>query len=168
MLARGRGTPNMALRGADEDLRLKPLFGKLVRLEVRASDFSIREADAAEADEYWQARAPKGPKLEPERELSVRGRGLARQRELFGYLQRRLEGGRHRRAVPRQRAQLLLSELCVAVVRATAGVRDSVLALPRPFPDQRCRGAPVPTRARSGVSRRPGRARPTAWRACAS
>jgi hypothetical protein len=73
VLARGRGTPNMALRGAAKDARLKPLFGKLVRLEVRASDFLIREAEAAEADEYWQARAPKGPKLEPVRDLSVRG-----------------------------------------------------------------------------------------------
>jgi hypothetical protein len=73
VLARGRGTPNMALRGASEDPRLKPLFGKLVRLEVRSSDFSIREATAAEADEYWQARTPKGDKLEPVRDLSVRG-----------------------------------------------------------------------------------------------
>jgi hypothetical protein len=63
----------MALREAREDPRLKKLFGKLVRLEVRASDFSIREADAAEADEYWQARAPKGPKVEPVSDLSVRG-----------------------------------------------------------------------------------------------
>jgi hypothetical protein len=73
VLARGRGTPNMALRGAAQDPRLKSLFGKLVRLEVRASDFLIREADAAEADEYWQARAPKGPKLEPLADLSVHG-----------------------------------------------------------------------------------------------
>lgn len=73
VLARGRGTPNMALRGATQDPRLKDLFGKLVRLEVRASDFTLREADPAEADEYWQARVPKGPKLEPVRDLSVRG-----------------------------------------------------------------------------------------------
>jgi hypothetical protein len=73
VLARGRGTPNMALREATEDLRLKKLFGKLVRLEVRPSDFTIREASAAEADEYWQARAPKGDKLVPERDLDVRG-----------------------------------------------------------------------------------------------
>jgi hypothetical protein len=63
----------MALRGASSDPRMKPLFGKLVRLEVRASDFTIREASAAEADEYWQARAPKGDKLEPVSDLSVRG-----------------------------------------------------------------------------------------------
>ena len=73
VLARGRSTPNMALRGAHDDPRLKDLFGKLVRLEVRSSDFTIREASAAEADEYWQARAPKGDKLAPVRDLSVRG-----------------------------------------------------------------------------------------------
>jgi hypothetical protein len=73
VLARGRNTPNMALRGARNDSRLKDLFGKLVRLEVRAADFSVREASAAEADEYWQGRAPTGPKLLPTRELSVRG-----------------------------------------------------------------------------------------------
>lgn len=73
VLARGRGTPNMALRDAQNDPRLKDLFGKLVRLEVRASDFTVREADPAEADEYWQARVPTGPKLAPVRDLSVRG-----------------------------------------------------------------------------------------------
>jgi hypothetical protein len=73
VLARGRGTPNMALRGAHADARLKDLFGKLVRLEVSATDFSLREADPAEADEYWRARAPTGDKVMPIRELSVRG-----------------------------------------------------------------------------------------------
>jgi Pyruvate phosphate dikinase, AMP/ATP-binding domain/Lamin Tail Domain len=73
VLAQGRGTPNMALRGAREDARLEPLFGKLVRLEVRSTDFKIREATGAEADEYWRARTPTGPKLVPERDLSVRG-----------------------------------------------------------------------------------------------
>ncbi len=73
VLARGRNTPNMALRGAREDSRLRDLFGKLVRLDVRATDFSLREASAAEADEYWRARAPQGPKLTPTRNLSVRG-----------------------------------------------------------------------------------------------
>jgi hypothetical protein len=73
VLAQGRGTPNMALRGAHDDARLKKLFGKLVRLEVRSTDFTLREATGAEADEYWQARVPQGPKVEPERDLSVRG-----------------------------------------------------------------------------------------------
>ncbi len=73
VLAQGRGTPNMALRGARNDARLKKLFGKLVRLEVRPTDFTLREASSAEADEYWRGRTPTGPKLVPERDLSVRG-----------------------------------------------------------------------------------------------
>ncbi len=73
VLARGRGTPNMALRDARDDPRVKDLLGKLVRLEVRSADFSLREATAEEADEYWQARVPTGPKLAPNRDLSVRG-----------------------------------------------------------------------------------------------
>jgi hypothetical protein len=73
VLARGRNTPNMALRDARNDERLKDLFGKLVRLEVRSADFTLREATADEADAYWQSRAPTGPKLQPARDLSVRG-----------------------------------------------------------------------------------------------
>ncbi|WP_437893619.1 PEP/pyruvate-binding domain-containing protein [Sorangium sp. So ce124] len=73
VLARGRGTPNMALRGARDDERLKALFGKLVRLEVRASDFDIREATAQEADAYWEKRKPTGERLSPALDLSVRG-----------------------------------------------------------------------------------------------
>lgn len=73
VLAQGRGTPNMALRGARNDARLKELFGKLVRLEVKATDFAVREASGAEADEYWRARTPTGPRLVPQRDLSVRG-----------------------------------------------------------------------------------------------
>jgi hypothetical protein len=73
VLARGRNTPNMALRDARNDPRLSELFGKLVRLEVRSADFLLREATAEEADEYWQSRAPTGPKLAPPRDLSMRG-----------------------------------------------------------------------------------------------
>ncbi|WP_437634119.1 PEP/pyruvate-binding domain-containing protein [Sorangium sp. So ce854] len=73
VLARGRGTPNMALRRARDHERLKGLFGKLVRLEVRASDFELREATAAEADAYWEARKPRGERLAPALDLSVRG-----------------------------------------------------------------------------------------------
>ncbi|XYH99505.1 PEP/pyruvate-binding domain-containing protein [Sorangium sp. So ce1128] len=73
VLARGRGTPNMALRGARDNARLEGLFGKLVRLEVRAADFDIREATAQEADAYWEARKPTGERLSPALDLSVRG-----------------------------------------------------------------------------------------------
>ncbi|WP_437679056.1 PEP/pyruvate-binding domain-containing protein [Sorangium sp. So ce131] len=73
VLARGRATPNMALRGARDHDRLRGLFGKLVRLEVRATDFDLREATAEEADAYWEARKPKGERLSPALDLSVRG-----------------------------------------------------------------------------------------------
>jgi hypothetical protein len=73
VLSRARNTPNMALRGAKTDPRVQPLIGKLVRLEVRASDFDLREATAEEADAFWQSRKPTGPKLVPPRDLSVRG-----------------------------------------------------------------------------------------------
>lgn len=73
VLSRARGTPNMALAHAREDARLTPLLGKLVRLEVGPSDFSVREATPAEADAFWTERTPKGPKVIPPRDLSVRG-----------------------------------------------------------------------------------------------
>jgi hypothetical protein len=73
VLSRARNTPNMALRNAKTDPRIKPFIGKLVRLEVRSADFDLREATPEEADAFWQSRKPTGPKLEPPRDLSVRG-----------------------------------------------------------------------------------------------
>lgn len=73
VLARGRGTPNMSLKGARADARVQSLLGKLVRLEVKPADFELREATAAEADAYWQARMPTGERLEPVADLAVRG-----------------------------------------------------------------------------------------------
>lgn len=65
VLSRGRGTPNMALMHAREDARLRPLMGRLVRLEVRGSDFLVEEADAAAAVAFWQSRQPQGPPSVP-------------------------------------------------------------------------------------------------------
>jgi hypothetical protein len=73
VLSQARGTPNMALRAARDDPRFAPLFGKLVRLEVGNSDFSLREADAEEAAAFYAARAPSGPRLVPAFDESVRG-----------------------------------------------------------------------------------------------
>jgi Pyruvate phosphate dikinase, AMP/ATP-binding domain/Lamin Tail Domain len=73
VLSQARGTPNMALRDARADARLAPLFGKLVRLEVQSSDFSVREADAEEAAAFYAARMPSGPRLVPAFDESVRG-----------------------------------------------------------------------------------------------
>jgi hypothetical protein len=73
VLSRARGTPNMALRDAAEDARLKPLLGKLVRLDVAAADFTVREASADEADAFWQEHKPTGPVVVPPLDASVRG-----------------------------------------------------------------------------------------------
>jgi hypothetical protein len=58
ILAKTRGTPNMALRDAFTDDRLRGLEGRLVRLEVGAQDFTIEEADPAEAQAYWDSLRP--------------------------------------------------------------------------------------------------------------
>jgi hypothetical protein len=73
VLSRGRGTPNMGLKNAREDARLKPLMGKLVRLEVRGSDFLVQEADPAEALAFWESHKPKTAVSVPRLDTSVRG-----------------------------------------------------------------------------------------------
>jgi len=73
VLSRGRGAPNMALLHAHEDARLAPLFGKLVRLDVRGSDFTITAAEPAEALAFWEAHKPKSTVSVPRLDTSVRG-----------------------------------------------------------------------------------------------
>ncbi len=73
VLSRGRGTPNMGLRQARDNPLLKPLFGKLVRLEVRSSDFLIEEANNDDAVAFWNSRKPQGPVAVPRLDTSVRG-----------------------------------------------------------------------------------------------
>jgi hypothetical protein len=73
ILSRGRGTPNMALKGARSDPRIEPYFGRLVRLEVTGSDFSLELSDNAEALAFWDSRKPPGMPLVPRLDESVRG-----------------------------------------------------------------------------------------------
>ena len=58
VLAKTRGTPNMGLRDAWDDERLRPFEGQLVRLEVGAQDFTIASADPTEAQAYWDSLRP--------------------------------------------------------------------------------------------------------------
>jgi pyruvate, water dikinase len=67
LAARARGTPNLALRGAADDERVRPLLGKLVRFEVRADGFSLAAATLDEAQAFWDSRA--GEPLVPESDL---------------------------------------------------------------------------------------------------
>ncbi len=58
VLSLNRGHPNMALRGAWDDERLRSLEGAWVRLEVAALDFSIEEVGVVEADAWWEDNGP--------------------------------------------------------------------------------------------------------------
>ncbi len=58
LLAKTRGTPNMALRSAWDDERLRPFEGQLVRLEVGPQDFTVQIAQPAEAQTYWDSLRP--------------------------------------------------------------------------------------------------------------
>jgi len=70
VLARARGTPNMALLDATSDRRIAPYIGALVRLEVSPTDFSIRAATAEEARTFAVGRRP-APLGLPPVDLSV-------------------------------------------------------------------------------------------------
>jgi hypothetical protein len=70
VLAQNRGTPNMALRGAFHDPRLRALEGRWVELVVGASNWSIREVTPAAADAWWEAHRPAAVAV-PRVDLSV-------------------------------------------------------------------------------------------------
>jgi hypothetical protein len=58
VMARTRGTPNIALPGASADPRVQPFLGKLVRFEVRDGAFTLAEATLEEAQQFWSSRHP--------------------------------------------------------------------------------------------------------------
>jgi hypothetical protein len=70
VLSQNRGTPNMALRGADKDATLLALEDKWVRLRVKALDYSIEEVTKAEADAWWEAHKPSAVQV-PKLDLTV-------------------------------------------------------------------------------------------------
>jgi pyruvate, water dikinase len=71
VLSNNRGTPNMGLRGATKNAKLKALEGKWVELKVDATEWTIREVTSKVADEYWEAHRPEPVKL-PALDLSVK------------------------------------------------------------------------------------------------
>jgi hypothetical protein len=72
VLSRGRNTPNMALVDARHDPRLKPFFGRLVKLEVTGSSFHVSDAVPEEALAFWESRLPDSV-LVPRLDASLRG-----------------------------------------------------------------------------------------------
>ena len=63
VLSQNRGTPNMALVGAQSDARLTSLKGKWVRLTVTAFDWKIEAVTQADADAWWEAHKPPAVKV---------------------------------------------------------------------------------------------------------
>jgi pyruvate, water dikinase len=61
ILSKNRKTPNMALRSGWNNEFLNSLTGKLVKLEVALSYYSIREATPSEAARFWETQEPQKP-----------------------------------------------------------------------------------------------------------
>jgi hypothetical protein len=72
VLSQNRRTPNMGLRSAFMDARLRKHEGAWVRLTVGATAFSIEPVTQADADRWWEANKPKGVML-PKMDTSVTG-----------------------------------------------------------------------------------------------
>lgn len=65
VLSVNRGTPNMALRGAQDLAELQALEGKWVEFVVGPTDWSIREISAEEAEVWWEANKPDPLTVQP-------------------------------------------------------------------------------------------------------
>lgn len=65
VLSQNRRTPNMGLRGAMTNARLRALEGRVVQLAVTADAWTVREATQAEAEAYWAEHRPEAVTLPP-------------------------------------------------------------------------------------------------------
>ncbi len=63
VLSQNRRTPNMGLRNATQNPKLKLLEGKWVRLVVGAFDWTAEEATMADADAWWEGHKPQPVQL---------------------------------------------------------------------------------------------------------
>jgi hypothetical protein len=70
VLAQNRGTPNMGLRGAFTNEKLRALDGKWVSLTVNATEWTVEEVSAEEAATFWESRKPE-PVVLPPLDLTV-------------------------------------------------------------------------------------------------
>jgi pyruvate, water dikinase len=72
LLARARGTPNLAVVDALSDKRIQPLLGHLVRFEVTATGFALDSVPLAEAEAFWKHQG-REPLVVPKANLKVTG-----------------------------------------------------------------------------------------------
>ncbi|HET6283507.1 MAG TPA: lamin tail domain-containing protein, partial [Polyangia bacterium] len=73
VLAKNRGTPDMALTAARQDARIAPFIDQLVRLEVTGGGFMLREATADEVRAHLEKLFPRGELRRPRLDTTVRG-----------------------------------------------------------------------------------------------
>lgn len=59
VLSHSRNTPNMALRGGFDSLRMQTLNGQLVYLKVQPNGYLLRPATLQEANSFWAKHEPK-------------------------------------------------------------------------------------------------------------
>lgn len=65
VLSQNRHTPNMGLRGAFDDERLRELEGEWVRLTVGPTEWSVEQVSADDAAEFWEGHKPTPVVLPP-------------------------------------------------------------------------------------------------------
>lgn len=70
VLSQNRGTPNMGLKGAMTNEKLRALEGKLVQLTVAADKWSVKEVTTATAEKFWKEHLPE-PVILPEVNLDI-------------------------------------------------------------------------------------------------
>lgn len=70
LLSKNRGTPNMGLRDAFDDVSLRSMEGTLVRLTVSPQAFAVEPAAPEDAQTYWDSLRPDKPLL-PDYDVDV-------------------------------------------------------------------------------------------------
>jgi hypothetical protein len=65
VLSQNRGTPNMGLRNAMTNARLRALEGKWVKLVTKAGEWTVAEVTQSEADAYFEGHRPTPVTLPP-------------------------------------------------------------------------------------------------------
>lgn len=70
--SKNRGTPNIYIKNASQDARIKDLLAKgaIVRLELKNGTMIIREASLDEAETFWKAQNQKRPTIQLRADLN--------------------------------------------------------------------------------------------------
>jgi hypothetical protein len=137
VLSANRGTPNMALRGALEDARLRQLEGHWVELTVGSSEWQLQEISAEAAEAWWAEQAPEPIVVQP-MDLSVQE--LSATSTLLDPSEPRL-GAAIRHAIPAFGAKA--TNFAALTVAQAAGAFAALPTLDQPGPIAPAFGVPM-------------------------